>query len=69
MLKSIFDAVMERRARQLMDQVGAWLPTEGPILDLGSGPATSRRGWSGSWVSRWLPPTSATFMSSDHRQC
>jgi ubiquinone/menaquinone biosynthesis C-methylase UbiE len=37
MLKSIFDAVMERRARQLMRQVGAWLPTEGPLLDLGSG--------------------------------
>jgi SAM-dependent methyltransferase len=28
---------MERRARQLMDQVSAWLPTEGPVLDLGSG--------------------------------
>jgi SAM-dependent methyltransferase len=37
MLKSLFDAVMERRARQLMEQVGAWLPTEGPVLDLGSG--------------------------------
>ena len=37
MLTSIFDAVMERRARQLMDHVGAWLPTEGPVLDLGSG--------------------------------
>src|SRR5688572_19391617 len=37
MVKSIFDAVMERRARQLMKQVGAWLPTEGPLLDLGSG--------------------------------
>jgi SAM-dependent methyltransferase len=37
MLKSIFDAVMERRARQLIQQVGAWLPTEGPLLDLGSG--------------------------------
>jgi SAM-dependent methyltransferase len=37
MLKSILDAVMERRARQLMEQVGAWLPTEGPVLDLGSG--------------------------------
>jgi SAM-dependent methyltransferase len=37
MLKSVFDAVMERRARQLMEQVGAWLPTEGPVLDLGSG--------------------------------
>ena len=37
MLTSIFDAVMERRARQLMEQVGAWLPTHGPVLDLGSG--------------------------------
>jgi SAM-dependent methyltransferase len=37
MLKMIFDAIMERRARQLMQQVGAWLPTEGPLLDLGSG--------------------------------
>src|SRR5687768_1926667 len=37
MFKSLFDAVMERRARQLMKQVGAWLPNEGPVLDLGSG--------------------------------
>ena len=37
MLKPILDAVMERRARQLMEQVGAWLPTDGPLLDLGSG--------------------------------
>ena len=37
MLKSIFDAVMERRARQLIEQVGEWLPAEGPVLDLGSG--------------------------------
>lgn len=37
MLKSLFDGVMERRARGLMAQVGAWLPTEGPVLDLGSG--------------------------------
>lgn len=36
-MKSILDAVMERRARQLMAQVGAWLPAEGPLLDLGSG--------------------------------
>jgi ubiquinone/menaquinone biosynthesis C-methylase UbiE len=33
----MLDAVMERRARQLMEQVGAWLPTEGRLLDLGSG--------------------------------
>ena len=37
MLKSLFDAVMERRSRQLMEQVHAWLPAEGPVLDLGSG--------------------------------
>jgi SAM-dependent methyltransferase len=37
MLKSLLDAVMERRARQLIEHVGAWLPTEGPVLDLGSG--------------------------------
>ncbi|HEX6134405.1 MAG TPA: class I SAM-dependent methyltransferase [Longimicrobiales bacterium] len=28
---------MERRARRLIEQVGAWLPSEGPALDLGSG--------------------------------
>lgn len=37
MLKSMLDAVMERRARQLMEQVSAWLPAAGPVLDLGSG--------------------------------
>ena len=37
MLKSTFDAVMERRSRRLIDLVGAWLPAEGPLLDLGSG--------------------------------
>jgi SAM-dependent methyltransferase len=37
MLKSLFDAVMERRSDALIEQVGAWLPTEGPVLDLGSG--------------------------------
>ena len=37
MLKSFLDAVMERRARQLVTQVEAWLPSEGPVLDLGSG--------------------------------
>jgi ubiquinone/menaquinone biosynthesis C-methylase UbiE len=36
-LKAILDAVMERRARQLMEQVRAWLPSVGPVLDLGSG--------------------------------
>jgi len=37
MLKSMFDAVMEWRSRQLIQQVGTWLPNEGPVLDLGSG--------------------------------
>lgn len=37
MLKSAFDAVMERRALQLIEQVGERLPTEGPLLDVGSG--------------------------------
>ena len=37
MLKAIFDAVMERRARQLMESVSAWLPAQGRVLDVGSG--------------------------------
>ena len=37
MVKRLFDSVMERRARQLITEVGAWLPNEGPLLDLGSG--------------------------------
>jgi ubiquinone/menaquinone biosynthesis C-methylase UbiE len=37
MLSSLLDAVMERRARQLMEHVGQWLPAEGQVLDLGSG--------------------------------
>ena len=37
MLKSLLDAVMERRARHLVELVGTWLPPEGPVLDLGSG--------------------------------
>jgi SAM-dependent methyltransferase len=37
MLNALLDLVMERRAHQLMEQVGAWLPAEGPVLDLGSG--------------------------------
>lgn len=37
MLKSLFDAVMERRSDGLIAQVAEWLPTEGPVLDLGSG--------------------------------
>jgi len=31
MVKSVFDVVMERRARQLLEQVGEWLPAEGPF--------------------------------------
>jgi SAM-dependent methyltransferase len=37
MLKSLLDAVMERRSTRLIEQVGEWLPAEGPLLDLGSG--------------------------------
>jgi ubiquinone/menaquinone biosynthesis C-methylase UbiE len=37
MLKSILDGVMEKRAGHLMAWVRAWLPAEGPVLDLGSG--------------------------------
>lgn len=37
MLKSMLDAVMERRARQLIADVEAWLPADGRLLDLGSG--------------------------------
>ena len=37
MLTAMLDAVMERRTRRLMDQVGDWLPSDGPLLDLGSG--------------------------------
>jgi ubiquinone/menaquinone biosynthesis C-methylase UbiE len=37
MVKSLFDSVMERRARRLMEQVTAWLPDEGCVLDVGSG--------------------------------
>jgi SAM-dependent methyltransferase len=37
MLKPLFDAVMERRSRRLIEQVREWLPTEGRLLDLGSG--------------------------------
>ncbi len=37
MLTPIFEAVMERRAHRLVEQVRAWLPSTGPVLDLGSG--------------------------------
>ena len=37
MLKPLLDAVMERRARDLMELVGTWLPHDGKVLDLGSG--------------------------------
>ena len=37
MTNAVLDAVMERRARRLMHHVAAWLPNEGPVLDLGSG--------------------------------
>ena len=37
LLPSMLEAVMERRARRLVDYVRAWLPPEGRVLDLGSG--------------------------------
>lgn len=37
MLKLIFDTIMERRSRQLINRIGPWLPPDGPLLDLGSG--------------------------------
>ena len=37
MLAWMLDAVMERRAHRLLEQVREWLPAEGPVLDLGSG--------------------------------
>jgi tetratricopeptide (TPR) repeat protein len=37
MLKPLLVAFMERRARRLLEQVRAWLPAEGRVLDLGSG--------------------------------
>ena len=37
MLRALFDTLMERRSRQMIEQIGAWLPAEGPVLDLGSG--------------------------------
>jgi ubiquinone/menaquinone biosynthesis C-methylase UbiE len=37
MVKAVLDAVMERRARRLLDQVRAWLPAKGTVLDVGSG--------------------------------
>lgn len=36
-MKALLDAVMERRAGQLLDEIRAWLPPRGPLLDLGSG--------------------------------
>ena len=33
----MLNAVMERRSTQLIELLGAWLPREGPLLDLGSG--------------------------------
>jgi ubiquinone/menaquinone biosynthesis C-methylase UbiE len=37
MLAAVLDRVMKRRACHLMEQVGAWLPPDGPVLDIGSG--------------------------------
>lgn len=60
MLKSILDAVMERRARQLIEQVGAWLPAAGPLLDLGSG-----TGHVAAWLKRELGREVVTADVSD----
>ncbi len=49
MLKSLLDRVMARRARQLAERVRTWLPTEGPVLDLGSG-----TGHLAAWLQREL---------------
>lgn len=37
MIQAIFDAVMERRVTRLLEHLGASLPDDGPVLDLGSG--------------------------------
>lgn len=37
MLTAVLDAIMERRARRLLDQLRPWLPAHGSLLDLGSG--------------------------------
>lgn len=37
MLKAVLDGVMDRRSTQLLAQVGSWIPSTGPVLDLGSG--------------------------------
>ena len=37
MLPSLFDIIMQRRSRQLLEQMRAWLPNQGPVLELGSG--------------------------------
>jgi SAM-dependent methyltransferase len=60
MLKSVFDAVMERRSRQLIEQVGAWLPNEGPVLDLGSG-----TGHLSAWLEREMGLEMVTADVSD----
>jgi SAM-dependent methyltransferase len=37
MLRALFDAVMDRRSRVLIEHMRGWLPNDGPVLDLGSG--------------------------------
>jgi hypothetical protein len=37
MMKAMMNAAMDRRSRDIMAQIGDWLPREGPLLDLGSG--------------------------------
>jgi SAM-dependent methyltransferase len=60
MLTTLFDAVMERRARQLVKQVSAWLPADGPVLDLGSG-----TGHLSAWLERELKLDVVTADVSD----
>ena len=68
MLKSTLDAVMERRARQLMEQVVAWLPSEGPVLDLGSGTGHLSARLERELGLGWSQSTCATYMSWDGRR-
>ena len=56
-LKSILDAVMERRARQLIEQVRGGCRPRAPCWISARGPDTSPACWSVSWDSKWSPPT------------
>lgn len=47
MLKRLLRAFMDRRSRQLIEQVDEWLPDQGLVLDLGSG-----TGHLSAWLER-----------------